>query len=61
MYRSLDLATPALPLLNLSKQSEWQYDSAFVTNNNVTADDTKHHLHVLLDGAIVAAQNNHTF
>jgi hypothetical protein len=30
-------------------------------NKNVTADDIKQYLHVLLDGAIVAAQNNDTF
>jgi hypothetical protein len=32
-----------------------------VNSNNVTADDIKQQLHVLLDGAIVAAQNNDTF
>ena len=30
-------------------------------NKNVTADDIKQYLHVLLDGTIVAAQNNDTF
>jgi hypothetical protein len=30
-------------------------------NNNVTADDIKQYLHMLLDGTIVAAQNNDTF
>ncbi len=35
---------------------------AIVNNNkNVTADDIKQYLHVLLDGTIVAAQNNDTF
>jgi hypothetical protein len=32
-----------------------------INNNNVTGDHIKHHLHILLDGAIVAAQNNDTF
>jgi hypothetical protein len=66
------LSLSAISTIGLSSSSSVQAQSlqsnqssnttvSIVTNNNVTMDDVKQHLHTQLDGAIMAAQNNDTF